>query len=177
LKEYTNALITGTGSYLPEKIMTNADFEKMVDTSDEWILTRTGIKTRHHSKKNETTADMSLAASARALEMAQVKPEDLDLIIVATVTSDYILPATATLIQAKLGAHNAAAFDISAACAGFIHALEIGRNMIVSGDFKKILVIGAEKLSQITNFQDRSTCVLFGDGAGAAVVEIRIATV
>jgi len=167
------AVITGTGAGIPEKILSNYDFEKMVDTSDEWIFSRTGIKERHVVSNGETNSDLCLKASQNALEMAGIGPEELDMIVVGTVTPDHPLPSTATILQSKLGATNAAAFDIVAACAGFLHGLTIARNMIYAGDFKKVLVVGAEVLSSITDYTDRSTCVLFGDGAGAVVVEHR----
>jgi 3-oxoacyl-[acyl-carrier-protein] synthase-3 len=166
-----NAVITGTGAYAPSKVLTNKDFEKMVDTSDEWIFSRTGIKERHIINDGETNSDLCLQASRNALEMANVSPEELDMIIIGTVTPDYLLPSTATILQWKLDAPNAAAFDVVAACAGFLHGLSIAKGFIHSGNFKKILVVGSEVLSKITNYKDRSTCVLFGDGAGAVVVE------
>ncbi|MCK4259030.1 MAG: ketoacyl-ACP synthase III [Halanaerobiales bacterium] len=163
--------ITGIGSYLPEKIMTNFDLEKIVDTTDEWIRTRTGIIERRIASDDEATSDLAIKAANRALEDAGVDPEDLDMIICATVTPDYLFPATACLLQEKLGAKKAAAFDMEAGCSGFVYALSIASQFIKTGFYKKVLVIGAETLSKITNWKDRSTCVLFGDGAGAAVVE------
>ncbi|HOU36978.1 MAG TPA: beta-ketoacyl-ACP synthase III, partial [Candidatus Omnitrophota bacterium] len=162
--------ILGVGKYLPKKILTNADLEKMVDTSDEWITTRTGIKERHLVAPDEATSDLAVKAARQALEHAQLKPEDLDLIIIATITPDVPFPATACFVQNKLGAKNAICFDISAACAGFIYALGIAKQFIASGTCRNALVVGAEVLSSITDWKDRSTCVLFGDGAGAAVL-------
>ena len=166
--------ITGVGSYVPAKILTNADLEKMVDTSDEWITTRTGIKERRVAAKNEYTSDMAVKAAQRAMKMAGVTVEQLDLIIVATITPDMPFPATACLVQQKLGARRAAAFDLEAACSGFIYGLEIGQQFIMSRTYDTVLVIGAEKLSSIVDWQDRNTCVLFGDGAGAAVLQHRL---
>lgn len=163
--------ITGIGSYVPEKVMTNFDFEKIVDTTDEWIRTRTGIEQRHFASENEATSDLALKAAERAIQSAGIDPKDLDLIICATVTPDFVFPATACLIQDKLGAKHAAAFDMEAGCSGFVYSLSIATQFIQTGFYKKILVIGAETLSKIMNLKDRSTCVLFGDGAGAAVVE------
>jgi 3-oxoacyl-[acyl-carrier-protein] synthase-3 len=165
--------ITGVGSYLPAKVLTNADLEKMVDTSDEWITTRTGIQERRVAAKNEFTSDMAVKAAQRAMKMAGVTAEQLDLIIVATITPDMPFPATACLVQHKLGARRAAAFDLEAACSGFIYGLEIGQQFIMSRTYDTVLVIGAEKLSSIVDWQDRNTCVLFGDGAGAAVLQNR----
>jgi 3-oxoacyl-[acyl-carrier-protein] synthase III len=173
VNDHLRAVITGTGGYAPDKIMTNFDFEKIIDTSDEWIYSRTGIKERRYAPPEVSNSDMCLEASKSALEMAGVTPEELDMIIVGTVTPDHPLPSTASILQAKLGAVNSAAFDIVAACAGFLHGLTIARNMIVAGNFKKILVVGAELLSRYFDITDRSTCVLFGDGAGAVVVESR----
>ncbi len=163
--------ITGVGSYLPEKVLTNFDLEKIVDTTDEWIRTRTGIVERRIAEDDQPTSDLAYIAAKRALEDANVNPEDLDLIICATVTPDYFFPATACIIQDRLGAKNAAAFDMEAGCSGFVYALTIATQFIQTGFYKKVLVLGAETLSKITNWKDRSTCVLFGDGAGAAVVE------
>ncbi|MBR4908782.1 MAG: ketoacyl-ACP synthase III [Acidaminococcaceae bacterium] len=162
--------IIGVGCYLPEKTLTNQDLEKMVDTSDAWIIERTGIRTRHIAAPSQATSDLSYEAALRALADAKTKPEELDLIIVATETPDYKYPSTACLLQAKLGAKNAACFDLSAGCSGFVYALGIGSQSIVSGLYKKILLVGAETLSRIINWTDRNTCVLFGDGAGAAVL-------
>ncbi|RME95384.1 MAG: ketoacyl-ACP synthase III [Verrucomicrobia bacterium] len=165
--------IVGVGSYVPERVLTNADLEKMVETSDEWITTRTGIKERRLAAENETTSDMGAEAARRALARAGVSPEQVDLIIVATVTPDMVFPSTACLIQHKIGAHRAAAFDLEAACSGFIYGLEVGQQFIASRTCDTVLVIGAEKLSSIVDWQDRNTCVLFGDGAGAAVLQHR----
>ena len=162
--------IIGIGCYLPEKKLTNQDLEKMVDTSDAWITERTGIKTRHIAAPDQATSDLAYEASLKALADAKTKPEELDMIIVATETPDYKYPSTACLLQAKLGAKNAACFDLSAGCSGFVYALGIGSQSIVSGLYKKILLVGAETLSRIINWTDRNTCVLFGDGAGAAVL-------
>jgi 3-oxoacyl-[acyl-carrier-protein] synthase-3 len=162
--------IAGTGSYLPERILTNADLEKMVDTTDEWIVTRTGIRTRHIARDDEATSDMAAVAAKRALEAAGVAPEALDLILVATVTPDMMFPNTAALVQEKIGAKRAYGFDIEAACSGFIYAVETAKNFIAAGAAENVLVIGAEKLSTVTDWTDRSTCVLFGDGAGAVVM-------
>lgn len=161
--------ILGMGAYVPEKVMTNFDLEKMVDTSDEWIRTRTGISERRIAEKGTPTSELASKAALEALQSAKLKPEDLDLIICATITPDMIFPATACVIQNKIGA-NCPAFDISAACSGFPYALTVAEGLIRAGGFGKILVIGAEVLSSFINWKDRSTCVLFGDGAGAAVV-------
>ena len=162
--------IIGVGCYLPEKTLTNQDLEKIVNTSDDWIIERTGIRTRHIAAPEQATSDLSYEAALRALADAETKPEELDLIIVATETPDYKYPSTACLLQAKLGAKNAACFDLSAGCSGFVYALGISSQSIVSGLYKKILLVGAETLSRIINWTDRNTCVLFGDGAGAAVL-------
>ena len=171
MSQHINAIISGTGAYAPEKVLSNADLERMVETSDDWILTRTGIKERRIVSNGEANSDLCLKASQRALEMAGTSPEELDMIIVGTVTPDYSLPSTAAVLQEKLGAVNSAAFDVVAACAGFLHGLSIAKGFIMSGNFRKVLVIGSEVLSRITDYSDRSTCVLFGDGAGAVVVE------
>jgi 3-oxoacyl-[acyl-carrier-protein] synthase III len=165
--------ITGVGSYLPAKVLTNAQLEKMVDTSDEWITTRTGIKSRRLAAKDEFTSDLAAHAARRAMKTAGVTPDQIDLIIVATITPDMPFPATACLVQQKIGARRAAAFDVEAACSGFIYALEIGQQFIMSRTYDTVLVIGAEKLSSITDWTDRNTCVLFGDGAGAAILQSR----
>src|SRR5271154_6062139 len=165
--------ITGVGSYVPEKILTNAELEKMVETSDEWITTRTGIKARRIAAADEFTSDLATKAAERAMKMAGVTADQLDLIIVAPITPDMPFPNTACLVQRKLGAKRAAAFDVEAACSGFIYALEIGQQFIMSRTYETVLVIGAEKLSAITDWTDRNTCVLFGDGAGAAVLQNR----
>jgi 3-oxoacyl-[acyl-carrier-protein] synthase-3 len=163
-------IIKGIGSYAPERILTNEELSHMVDTSDEWIRTRTGIRQRHIAKPDQTTSDLGVAAAREALANAGLEATDIDLIIVATITPDMPFPATACFVQAKLGLHNVPAFDISAACSGFLYALDVASNMIRSGAYRHILVIGAEKLSSITNWEDRTTCVLFGDGAGAVVL-------
>ncbi len=165
--------IVGTGSYTPEKRLTNADLTKIVDTSDEWITTRTGIKERRIAAKDEKTSDMASRAALKALEQADVDPKDVDLILVATATPDMLFPATACFVQKKIGSPKAACLDISAACAGFLFGVEIGQQFITSGTHDTVLVIGAEKLSSITNWTDRNTCVLFGDGAGAVVLQHR----
>src|SRR6478609_12231398 len=165
--------IIGTGSYTPEKILTNEDLSRMVDTSDEWITTRTGIKERRVAAKDETTSDMAAKAALKAIEQAEISPEEIDLILVATATPDMVFPATACFIQTKIGAKNAACLDVSAACAGFLFALEIGQQFITSHTYETVLVIGAEKLTSITNWTDRNTCVLFGDGAGAVLLQHR----
>jgi 3-oxoacyl-[acyl-carrier-protein] synthase-3 len=165
--------IAGVGSYVPEKVLTNADLERLVDTSDDWIVTRTGIKERRIAAKDQFTSDLAAEAGRRALKMAGVSPEQVDLIVVATITPDMPFPSTAALVQAKLGAHRAAAFDLEAACSGFIYALEVAQQFIMSRTYDTVLVIGAEKLSSIVDWQDRNTCVLFGDGAGAAVLQNR----
>jgi 3-oxoacyl-[acyl-carrier-protein] synthase-3 len=165
--------ITGVGSYVPAKILTNADLEKMVDTSDEWITTRTGIKARRQAAKDEFTSDLAAHAAQRAMKMAGVTADQIDLIIVATITPDMPFPATACIVQQKIGAGRAAAFDLEAACSGFIYGLEVGQQFIMSRTYDTVLVIGAEKLSSIVDWTDRNTCVLFGDGAGAAVLQSR----
>ena len=165
--------IAGTGSYLPERVLTNADLEKMVETTDEWILTRTGIRERHIARGDESTSDMAAEAAKRALEMAGLQPADIDLIIVATLSPDMTFPNTACFVQEKIGAGKAFCFDIEAACSGFLYALETARHFIGGGAANNVLVIGAEKLSCITDWQDRASCVLFGDGAGAVVLQPR----
>ncbi|HEU4760031.1 MAG TPA: beta-ketoacyl-ACP synthase III [Dehalococcoidia bacterium] len=162
--------IIGTGAYAPEKVLTNKDLEKLVETSDEWIVERTGIRERHVAAEGEATSDMALKAAVRALEMASTRPEELDLVIVGTVTPDMPMPACAAFLQAKLGAKNAMAFDVSAACAGSIFGLSIGDMYVRAGTAKRVLVIGAELLTSIVDWQDRNTCVLFGDAAGAMVL-------
>jgi 3-oxoacyl-[acyl-carrier-protein] synthase-3 len=165
--------IAGVGAYVPEKVLTNADLERMVDTSDEWITSRTGIKERRIAAENETTSDMAALAAMRAMKNAGVTPDEIDLIIVATITPDMMFPSTACLVQHKIGARRSAAFDIEAACSGFIYSLEIGQQFIMSRTYNTVLVIGAEKLSTIVDWTDRNTCVLFGDGAGAAILQHR----
>src|ERR1019366_7316829 len=172
-RQVRSCSIFRVGAYLPEKILTNADLEKLVETSDEWITSRTGIKERRIAAKDEFTSDMATKAAQRAMKMAGVTGEQIDLIIVATITPDMPFPATACLVQQKIGAKRAAAFDLEAACSGFIYGLEIGQQFIMSRTYDTVLVIGAEKLSAITDWKDRNTCVLFGDGAGAAVLQNR----
>jgi 3-oxoacyl-[acyl-carrier-protein] synthase-3 len=166
----TYSRLVGTGSYLPEKVLTNQDLERMVATSDEWIVARTGIRQRHIAAAEQNASDLALAASRRALEAAGVAPQDLGLIIVATTTPDMVFPSTACLLQAKLGAHGAPAFDVQAVCSGFIYGLATADQFIRSGQFKSALVVGTEVYSRILDWNDRATCVLFGDGAGAAVL-------
>lgn len=170
MKEMTPSGILGTGHYVPEKIITNFDLEKMVETSDEWIRTRTGIKCRHISSENENTSDLCVKAAKKAMEAAKITASDIDFIIVATITPDYITPSTACLVQDKLGCKNAGAMDISVGCTGYVYACTVASNMVSTGMYKKILVVGAETLSRIVNWHDRTTCILFGDGAGAAIV-------
>lgn len=165
--------IVGVGAYVPEKVLTNGELERMVDTSDEWITTRTGIKERRLAGESETTSDMAALAAMRAMQNANITPDQIDLIIVATITPDMMFPSTACLVQHKIGAKRSAAFDIEAACSGFIYALEIGQQFIMSRTYNTVLVIGAEKLSTIVDWTDRNTCVLFGDGAGAAILQHR----
>ncbi len=160
----------GTGSYLPEKILTNKDMEKIVDTTDEWIVTRTGIRERHVASETQATSDLATEAGKKALADAGLKASDIDLIIVATITPDMPTPSTACLVQSKLGATKAAAFDVSAACSGFVYGLSISKAFVESGMYKNILLIGAEKLTAFVDWKDRASCVIFGDGAGAAVI-------
>lgn len=167
------AVITGTGSYLPEKTLTNDDLSKMVDTSDAWIYPRTGIRVRHLAAKEESVSDMAAIAAKKALEAAHVSPEEIDLLVLATITADSPLPATSCIVQTKAGLTNATCFDISAACSGFIYALDVAKQFILTGSKKKVLVVGAEKMSAITDWTDRTTCILFGDGAGAVVLEAK----
>ncbi len=171
MRQNQKASITGIGSYLPGKVLTNYDLEKMVDTSDDWIIQRTGIKERRIVENGQITSDLATQASLRAMEDAGVSPHDLDMIITSTITPDHIFPSTSCFIQQKLGATRASAFDILAACAGFIYALSIGQSFVNSGAMETILVVGAECLSTITDYTDRTTCVLFGDGAGAVVIQ------
>lgn len=165
-----NVGIIGSGSYLPEKILTNEDLEKMVDTSDEWISKRTGIKQRRILDDGVPGYTMGIEASKRALKMANINAEDIGMIIVSTNSPDYIVPSTACLVQRGIGAVNAAAFDLNAACSGFIYAISVGQNFIKSGQYKHVLVVSVEALSKVTDWKDRNTCVLFGDGAGAVVL-------
>jgi len=162
--------IAGTGSYVPEKVLTNAELEKRIETTDEWITTRTGIKERRIAADDEFTSHMATKAAQRALEQAGLAAEDVELIIVATITPDTLTPATACYVQDNIGARRAIAFDISAACSGFLYAMEIARKLISGGTVKNAVIIGAEKLSAFVNWNDRGTCILFGDGAGAAVL-------
>lgn len=168
-----SASIIGTGAYVPEKILSNAELEKLVETNDEWIVTRTGIRERRIAAQDQSTSDMAAEAAKAALLNAGITADDLGMIIVATVTPDMFFPSTACFVQTKIGAKNAVCFDVSAACSGFLYALEIARQFISTGAQKNVLVIGAEKLSTIVNWSDRNTCVLFGDGAGAAVLSHR----
>ena len=167
----TYARIAGTGSYLPEKVLTNADLAKFVDTSDEWIVSRTGIRERHVAAEGETTGDLAYHAAVRALEAAGVDASELDLIVLGTTTPDLIFPSTACLLQHRLGANGCPAFDVNAACSGFIYALSVADKFIRSGAAKTALVVGAETLTRMLDWNDRSTCVLFGDGAGAVVLK------
>jgi len=163
--------IVGTGSYAPSRVVTNADLEKLVDTTDQWIVERTGIRARRVAAEGEATSDMALVASERALEMAGVDAKDLDLIVMGTVTPDMPWPAAAAMLQGRLGNKKAFAFDVSAACAGSIYALSIADKYIASGAARKALVLGADTLTRITDWSDRNTCILFGDGAGAMVLQ------
>ncbi len=163
--------IVGIGSYLPERILTNHELENIVDTSDEWILERTGIESRRIADKTQASSDLSTIAAERALKDANLKAEDIDLIILATLTGDYAFPSTACLVQKNIGATNAAAFDINAGCSGFIYGMTMAEGFIKSGMYKKILIIGAETMSRVLNWEDRNTCVLFGDGAGACIMD------
>ncbi len=165
--------IAAVGSYVPTRVLRNADLEKMVDTSDEWIVSRTGIKERRLAAPDEYTSDLATKAASLAMQRANVTADEIDLIIVATITPDLVFPSTACLVQEKIGAPRAAAFDMEAACSGFIFGLEIGQQFIMSRTYNTVLVIGAEKLSAIIDWQDRNTCVLFGDGAGAAILQNR----
>ncbi|UOR13137.1 beta-ketoacyl-ACP synthase III [Halobacillus amylolyticus] len=165
-----NAGIIGTGHYVPEKVLTNQDLEKIVDTSDEWIRTRTGIEERRIASDDMDTSDMAFHAAENALEDAGVKAEELDMIVVATVTPDQPFPSVSNMLQHRLGAKKAASMDVGAACAGFMYGLITAKQFIENGAYKNILVVGVEKLSKITNWEDRNTCVLFGDAAGAAIV-------
>lgn len=162
--------IIGTGSCLPQKVLTNKDLEKTVDTSDEWIFTRTGIRQRYIAADDENTSDLALGASRRAIEAAGIQAQDIDLIIVATTTADMVFPSTACILQAKLGIKNSPAFDVQAVCSGFVYALAIADQFMRSGQYRHVLVVGAEIYSRILDWNDRGTCVLFGDGAGAVVL-------
>lgn len=171
MSQKINARLTGTGSATPEKILTNSDLEKMVDTSDQWITERTGVKERRIADEGTAASDLSLDACRKAIEEAKITPDEIDLILVGTVTPDFLLPSTACILQDRLGAKKAAVLDIVAACSGFIYGLSIAEAYITSGKYQTVLVIGVEILSKVTNWSDRDTCVLFGDGAGAAVVQ------
>jgi len=168
----TYARITGVGSCLPEKVLTNKDLEKIMDTSDEWIRERTGIKRRHVAGENETTASLSVIAAQRALEMAGIEADELDMIVVGTCTPDKVIPSTATIVQRQLGIKGCPALDVNAACSGFLYGLDYANRYFLTGGAKKALVIGAETLTRIVNWEDRTTAVLFGDGAGAVVLEV-----
>jgi len=165
--------IIGTGSYVPERILTNAELEKLVETSDEWITSRTGIKERRIAAEGEFTSHMASKAALNAMEQAGVTVEEIDLILVATVTPDTFFPSTACHVQRQLGAKNAACFDLSAACSGFLYGIEVAQQFISNHTYNTVLVIGADRLSSIVNWEDRNTCVLFGDGAGAAILRYR----
>jgi len=164
------ARIAGIGSYVPDRVLTNSDFEKMVDTSDEWIRTRSGIRERHVIADDQATSDLALIAGKRALSSAQVKPREIGAIIVATATPDMLFPSTACLVQAQIGAPRVISFDISAGCTGFLYGLAVAESFVVSG-YDNVLLIGADTLTRITDYQDRTTCVLFGDGAGAVMLK------
>jgi len=164
------AKIVGLGSYLPKRVLSNNDLEKMVATSDEWITSRTGMKERRLAALDEFTSDMGFEAAKRAVENAGVNPEAIDLILFATITPDHVFPSTACLIQGRLGAVNAAAMDIQAACTGYLYGLSVAKAYVESGQYQTVLIVAAEKLSSIVNYEDRNTCVLFGDGASACVV-------
>lgn len=163
--------IAGTGGYLPQRILTNAELERMVDTTDEWIVTRTGIRERHIAADGEFTSDLAYQASLRAIESSGIRAQDIDMIIVATTTPDRVFPSTACLVQDKLGIPNCPAFDIQAVCSGFVYALGMADSFIKSGGARQILVIGAETMSRITDWTDRSNCILWGDGAGAVIIQ------
>lgn len=163
------AIIIGTGSYLPERVLTNGDLEKMVDTSDEWIVSRTGIKERRIAAAHESTSDMGIKAAEKAIEKAQIDPKKIDLVLVATLSPDYIFPSTACIIQSKMNL-NAAAMDIQAACSGFVYVLSVAKAYVESGLYHNVLVVASEKLSSVVDYEDRGTCILFGDGAAACIV-------
>jgi len=165
-----NAKILGTGSYLPEKVVTNKDLEKQVDTSDQWIQERTGIKKRHIAEDNQTTCDLAEIAAKNAMDAAGLDADDIDMVIVATTTPDRVFPSTACLLQQRLGIKGGAAFDVQAVCTGFVYALGVAEKFIATGSAKNVLVVGAETLSRIVDWSDRGTCILFGDGAGAVVL-------
>ncbi len=165
------AVAIGVGHYLPERVVENSEFEKTLDTSDEWIKSRSGIERRHFAAEGEYTSDLAVAAAKNALQDAGISADDIDAIIVATSTADNTFPSAATMVQAKLGMHNGFAFDVQAVCAGFVYALSNANALILSGQAKRVLVIGAETFSRLMDWEDRSTCVLFGDGAGALIIE------
>jgi len=165
------SVIRGVGAYLPKRVLTNADMAKIVDTTDEWIVERTGIKSRHIADEKETTSDLGIAAARQALVRANINPADIDLVVCATATPDRTFPATAARIQAGLGITQGAAFDVQAVCSGFVYALAVADNFLRVGQFKRAVVVGAETFSRILDWSDRTTCVLFGDGAGAVVLE------
>ncbi len=167
----TRGRIVATGSYVPEGVVTNSDLERIVDTSDEWIIERTGIRERRIAAGGQAASDLAFEAASIALKRAHLKPKDLDVIIVATITADMPFPSTACILQSRLGAKNAAAFDVNAACSGFIYGLHIASSFIRSGLHNRVLLVGTETLSRVTDWQDRSTCILFGDGAGAVIIE------
>lgn len=166
-----NNILISTGSFLPEKILTNFDIEKIVDTNNDWIVERTGIKERHVASENELTSDIATKAAQNAINKAGLNVNDIDLIILATTTPDLTFPATAVIVQERLGIKNATAFDVQAVCSGFIYALSVADSLLKSGNFKRALVIGAETITKIIDWTDRNTCVLFGDGAGAVIIE------
>jgi 3-oxoacyl-[acyl-carrier-protein] synthase-3 len=166
-----SAVIIGTGMYVPERVMTNADFAKIVETDDEWIVQRTGMKERRLAEHDQATSDLAVEASRAAIANAGITHDDIDMVICATITPDNILPSTACWVQDRLGCKNAAAFDVTAACSGHLYALSQARALVLSGQARTVLVVSAETLSNITDYTDRSTCVLFGDGAGAAIVQ------
>jgi 3-oxoacyl-[acyl-carrier-protein] synthase-3 len=165
------AVIAGTGSFIPEKQLTNADLTKMVETNDEWITTRTGIKVRHIASDTQSTAILATEAAKRAIANAKISPEDIEMIVTATITPEMVFPSTACFVQSMLGAKNAWAFDISAACSGFVYGLSIAQQFVINGKYDNVLVIGGETLSKITDYKDRKSCILFGDGAGAAIIK------
>ncbi|MFQ5729130.1 MAG: beta-ketoacyl-ACP synthase 3, partial [Waddliaceae bacterium] len=164
------ARITSTGSYLPKRVLSNNDLEKMVDTSDEWISSRTGMKERRIAAKDESSSDMAIKSAKKALHNGKIDPEEIDLVLVATVTPDYVLPSTAALVQAKIGAINAGAVDLQAACVGYLYGLSIAKAYIESGIYRNVLVVATDKMSSILDYEDRKTCVLFGDGAATTLV-------
>jgi len=167
----TRAVVTGIGHYLPERVVSNAEFEQSLDTTDEWIRSRSGIERRHFAAEGESTSDLATEAAKRALQDAGIVPDDLDAIILATSTPDFTFPSAATMVQAALGMKHGFAFDVQAVCAGFIYALSTANSMLLSGQARRIMVIGAETFSRIMDWDDRATCVLFGDGAGALILE------